>query len=361
MPTVRFLQVEPTTRCNFTCSFCSGRYMEQEDLPLPRFLEMIDALPDVEHLELQGEGESLMHPSFLDMVRAARARGIKVSLISNGSYLSLGLVERLLDLEIEKISISMESADSATFRQIRGGKLEKVVRGIELLMEERRQRRLSKPVVGLSITVLRDTQDHLLGILDLYRRLGLDGGVTLQPLSTMPPYIQNYPQGLQQQVLSDAEVNGLWVQFYSNARVRAITRAKERTGIRGFYDELMAGFRPMRKSCPWLEAGLYVNRRGEASACCMVKDTERFGFGRIGETPLPQILQRREHMRETLARGEEPAACAGCELSRFARMTRLGLVAFALRGLWMRLVPERVLRRLRPARPRRSLPLLPSA
>lgn len=361
MPTVRFLQVEPTTRCNFTCTFCSGRYMEQEDLSFAQYEQILDGLPDVEHVELQGEGESLMHPSFLEMVRAARARGAKVSLISNGSYLSPNMVEHLLDLDIEKISISMESAESETFRHIRGGKLEKVVRGIECLLEERRRRRLVRPVIGLSITVLKDTQDHLPGILALYKRLGLDGGVTMQPLSTMPPYIKNYPQSLQQQVLSDAEINGLWVQFYANPTVRAIQRDKQRSGVRGFYDELMAGFKPTSRSCPWLDSGLYVNRRGETSACCMVKDTERFGFGRIGETPLTEILTKRERMADMLRRGEEPAACAGCELSRFARMTRFDLVAFALRGLWTRLSPRRLLKRLRPARPRRSLPLLPSS
>lgn len=358
MPNVRFLQVEPTTRCNFTCSFCSGRYMEQEDLPLARFREVLATFPDVEHLELQGEGESLMHPDFLEMVRSARARGTRVSLISNGSYLSPAMIERLLELEIEKISISMESADVETFRHIRGGKLEKVQRGLQTLMQERTRRGLVRPVVGLSITVLKDTQDHLPGILDLYRQLGLDGGVTLQPLSTMPPYIKNYPAELSSQVLSDAEVNGLWVQFYANPTVRKIQRQKQRTGILGFYDELMAGFKPTQRSCPWLDSGLYVNRRGEAAACCMVKDTERFGFGRIGETPVHDILERREAMRETLRRGEEPPACAGCELSRFARMTRFGLITFALRGLWMRLTRARKPKALPP---RRSLPLLPSA
>src|SRR5262245_45883400 len=59
---VRFLQIEPTTRCNFTCGFCAGRAMAQTDLPFERFAETLDSFPAVEHIELQGEGESLMHP-----------------------------------------------------------------------------------------------------------------------------------------------------------------------------------------------------------------------------------------------------------------------------------------------------------
>ena len=84
--TVRLLQVEPTTRCNFTCGFCAGRHLDQSDLALATFDALLDQLPDVEHLELQGEGEPLMHTDFFAMAERARARGIEVSTITNGSF-----------------------------------------------------------------------------------------------------------------------------------------------------------------------------------------------------------------------------------------------------------------------------------
>jgi hypothetical protein len=31
---VRFMQIEPTTRCNFTCKFCCGRQMDQSNLDI---------------------------------------------------------------------------------------------------------------------------------------------------------------------------------------------------------------------------------------------------------------------------------------------------------------------------------------
>ena len=114
--------------------------MEQQDISVAQFQAVLQAAPNLAHIELQGEGESLMHPHFFEMAQAARARGIKVSLISNGSYLNPQSVTQLLDLGIEKISISLESAESETFRRIRGGKLEKVVRGVTELMTQRRAR-----------------------------------------------------------------------------------------------------------------------------------------------------------------------------------------------------------------------------
>lgn len=355
MSELRFLQIEPTTRCNFTCGFCAGRYMEQADLDFALFEALVSQSPGLEHVELQGEGEPLMHPRFLEMVALLRGRGIKVSFISNGSYLHKEMIDKLLDLGIEKISVSLESADPAAFRHIRGGKLEKVLRGISELLEERNRRGLERPVVGFSITVLRDTRAELSPILSLYRSLGLDGGVTVQPLSAMPDYLKHYPAAMRAQALSETEVSDLWVQHVTNRELRSIQRTRKHAKVRGFYEELFAKFRTGGRSCPWLDSGVYVNFRGEASPCCMVKDTAQHGFGTVGTQPMSEILQARERLREQLGRGELPAACAGCELGRFAVMSFWESLSFGVRG-----VLRRCLAALRPSRrPRRvALPVV---
>ena len=356
---VRFLQIEPTTRCNFTCGFCCGRYMEQADLPFERFESLLTAHPHVEHVELQGEGESLLHPRFFDMVKVLRDRNVKVSVISNGSLISEAHAQRMVELGIEKVSVSMESAEPETFRQVRGGKLEKVIAGLTNLMTEKRKQGSLRPLVGLSITVLKDTQDHLPGIIALYKKLDLDGGITVQPLSTMPLYEKNYPEGLRQQVLSDHEVDDLWVRYRMHRELRQIQKQKDKLKITSFYDELLAGFRTGKRSCPWLEQGLYVNHQGIATACCMIKDTERFRLGVVGTDSNEQILAARTKLSAELAEGRLPTPCQGCELGRFSLLTTWQVMAFAIGGVLRRYSPRALWRRLRPGKPKVRLPLLP--
>ncbi len=353
MDPVRFLQIEPTTRCNFTCGFCCGRYMPQADLPFADFVKTLDAFPDLRHIELQGEGESLMHPRFFDMVELARGRGLRVSLITNGSYLSPEVAGRLLYAGLEKVSVSLESADPDEFRRIRGGKLDKVLRGVGALVTGRKERGLDRPAIGFSITVLRSTRGQLDAILDLYEQLGLDGGITLQPLQRMEPYVQRYRPEMAAEQLVEHEVDDLWVGHRADRRVRRIQRAKQRTGVLSFFDEMMQGWRPAQRTCPWLEGGLYVNHQGLATACCMVKD-EAHALGRMGQDSPETILLGRERLREELARGVVPIPCQGCELARFAVMTRTQLVSFALRGMWRRWTRKT-------PRPLRHLPVLPAA
>lgn len=330
METLHFLQIEPTTRCNFTCGFCAGRSMRQSDLPFERFAAALDAFPDLRHVELQGEGESLMHPRFLDMVELARSRGIKVSFITNGSYFLPDAIRRLLDAGIEKISVSIESPDAAEFQRIRGGKLDKVLRGIEALLAARKERGLSRPVVGLSITVLASTKDQLPAIVALYRKLGLDGGLTLQPLQRMPVYTQSYRPEIAREELSDEEVEKVWIRFRTDRDLRQIER--ERAPVTGFFDELMAGWAPTQRRCPWLDRGLFINNEGHATACCMAKETDR-SFGRLGETPPAEILSRRAELRAQLARGETPHVCRGCDLAHYATLSKPALMLVGIKGL----------------------------
>lgn len=333
MPGTRFLQIEPTTRCNFTCGFCAGRAMPQTDITWQTFANTLAAFPALEHIELQGEGESLMHPAFFEMVGEARSRGVRVSFITNGSYLTQANVDKLLDVGIERISVSIESADEGMFRKIRGGKLDKVVRGIETLLGTRQRRGLDRPSVGFSITVLQRTRGELPAIIALYEKLGLDGGVTIQPLERKADYARGYDEDMKQQTLSDDEVGDVWVEFLGDRTIRALQKRKSK--VPGFYDELMATWRPGQRRCPWLDEGAFVGNDGRVTPCCMIKDPA-FALGRIGVDPPEKILAGRDALRDELAAGVIPRPCHGCELAKFSVIGKRELLYWGVRGLWQR-------------------------
>jgi MoaA/NifB/PqqE/SkfB family radical SAM enzyme len=322
--TIEMLQIEPTTRCNFTCGFCCGRSMTQSDLDYERFERTLAQFPGLRHVELQGEGEPLLHPRFFDMLEALRSRGIVMSMITNGSLLTAEAVEQLVAGGVEKISISIESADPERFRQIRGGKLEKVIDGIARLVAAKRGVRL--PRVGFSVTMLRSTATALDGIVALYQRLGMDGGITTQALQHMHAYMHVYAPAMRDELLDEREADVRYARFYR--RTRAIANPTWSNG--GFYARLMAGWKPTTRRCPWLERAAYVTRDGVVSACCMIKD-ERHALGKIGDDP-GMIERKREAMRAQLARGETPEPCSGCEIARYAVMGKLDLVRRAARA-----------------------------
>jgi MoaA/NifB/PqqE/SkfB family radical SAM enzyme len=248
------------------------------------------------------------------MVRAARARGIEVSTITNGSFFTPARITEILDADLGAMLVSIESADPDAFRAIRGGSLEKVRRGIRALVEAKRRAGRRRPHLGFAVTLLADTQDQLPKILDLYASLGMDGGVLVHLLSEMPVYAAGYDEASASRVLGPMEQALAWSRSERMLRARGIasgdaphfwavmlSRAERGEGGRGGYAR-----------CPWLDQGLYVDRNAHFTACPNVKDASRFGWGRASQTDLASVLAARERTRARLLAGEIPPACRGC-------------------------------------------------
>ncbi len=130
MPDVypRILQVEPTNACNLNCIMCVRRtwdarvgYMD------PRLYERLaeEAFPHLERLTLYGLGEPTSHPNFVEMVEIARRRLPEEATIffsTNGTLLGPRMADRLvLDLGVDSISFSIDTADAAKLSRIREG------------------------------------------------------------------------------------------------------------------------------------------------------------------------------------------------------------------------------------------------
>lgn len=311
MMAIECLQVEPTTRCNFTCGFCCGRTMAQGDLELDAFTELIDALPSLRHIELQGEGEPLLHPRFFEMVRYARARGIRVSFITNGSHFTAENIEAILEAPPEVIFVSIESPEEQAFKEIRGGLLSKVKKRVAALMAAKRERGLERPRVGFAISILKRTLDTLPGIVALYEELGLDGGVSMQPLQRMEAYASVYTPEVEAQLLGPDDMKRL---RKSPARGPLLSLQELGNQNGGFYQELWGRWKP-DQGCPWLAKGLYASRTGDLTPCCSIKDAHRFGSHLDGANGVEAMSRISAELSAELLGGTVPAACQGCPIA----------------------------------------------
>jgi MoaA/NifB/PqqE/SkfB family radical SAM enzyme len=317
---IKFLQIEPTTRCNFNCGFCCGRKMDQNDLSWDTFTHTLELFSDLEHIELHGEGEPLLNPSFFKMVEFAKNKGITVSLITNGSLLSSDNIAKILDSGIESMLVSIESPNPEDFKQIRQGNFHQVIRGIESLMKARRERLQQYPTVGFSVTVLQKTKECLPAIAELYEKLGMDGGISVHTLSPMSFYQEIYNEEIAKQILSKTEQALVWVKY--SRLVKSGKYAKQVTHFyeKVFGDNIPSQNQPQKKrqlvknyrSCPWLDQGLYVDRHAMVTGCPRIKHTDLYAFGKIGENTSSQIIQNRNQMGNQVRCGIIPPACTNC-------------------------------------------------
>lgn len=307
MNEVKFLQIEPTTRCNFSCKFCCGRHFDQIDLGYEEYKNIIDCFEDVSYLELQGEGEPLLNSSFFDMVTYAKQKGIKVSTITNGSLFTDKNIEALLNSGMDSIYVSIESVEKEQFKKIRGGNLEAVISGIEKLIKLRNNLNMRKPTIGFAVTVLNETKEMINEIFNIYSELGMDGGITIQFLNKTENYAKYYDEGMQQQTLSQKEKMLVYRNYCRmNAKIHKSTSAEH------FFDALLrakTNENEMNKGCIWLQHALYINAKGEVAPCVYVKEACDEGICRFSIENIDKLYNQRNIMYHEYMEGKVPSIC----------------------------------------------------
>jgi MoaA/NifB/PqqE/SkfB family radical SAM enzyme len=328
-PLPRFAQIEPIGRCNLACRMCTvnDRGDEVATLSLERFEQLLDQMPDLRELHLQGLGEPMLHPQFFDMVALAAGRGIRVSANSNLTLLTPARAQRCVSSGLASLSVSLDGATAAVYEAIRRkASFAKVLRNLGRLVDARDAAR-SPLEVRLVMVLMRANLHELPALVRLahahrvpailVQRLSSDLAQHDLPTRYIP--IRDYVSQaeLQPPDLGEAE------QVFAEARAQAqqlgvclhLPRLQDRPG-----DTHRAAPR-----CDWPWTQLYLTAAGELLPCCMVATADRARWGNVFESAdasSPQGLLAQwqgpaaQAFRAALDSAQPPAVCRSCALYR---------------------------------------------
>lgn len=128
------LQVEPTTRCNLACSYCTREGLsagrKNHDLSAARLTAWLDEFPRLKRVHLQGLGEPLLNHELGAMIESCAERGIAVSLTSNAMAPFERLVASVVHA-LDRLVVSVdEGGEGNAFVSRHGGSLEKLERNL---------------------------------------------------------------------------------------------------------------------------------------------------------------------------------------------------------------------------------------
>ena len=144
------LQIEPTSVCNYRCTFCyqtDDAFTKKSNghmgfMTLERFQAAVDEAQR-EHCEavtLASRGEPLLHPDIVEMLFYLRGRFVASKLNTNAWFLDEVKSHALLQADLNTLVLSVEAVSEPTYSQFRvGGKLEKVVENIKRFAAIKRQ------------------------------------------------------------------------------------------------------------------------------------------------------------------------------------------------------------------------------
>jgi MoaA/NifB/PqqE/SkfB family radical SAM enzyme len=121
--------------CNHKCVFCWDHPPDERDnsdtadrfglarpgvMPLEQFKGIVDDLYDMgtRRIDLIGRGEPLLNRAALDMIRYAKARGMQLQIVTNGSRLFEPIAKGLVATQADRLNVSLNAGTPKTYPHI---------------------------------------------------------------------------------------------------------------------------------------------------------------------------------------------------------------------------------------------------
>jgi MoaA/NifB/PqqE/SkfB family radical SAM enzyme len=316
------LYLEITNRCNLLCETCPRTFDELEppaDMPWELFCRIVDQFPAATRAVLHGVGEPMLVRDLARRVRYLKERGFHVLFNTNGTLLTEKRGRELTEAGLDELRVSLDAADRATFRRVRGrDDFDRIVRNVAAFVARQREAGATRPAVSLWLTGLKETVAQLESFVRLAHRLGV-GEVYLQRLVFFPASAQGLAR----------ESSALFERL-SNADCASIASAKQLADSLGVRFEASGATEPgtsVRHSeqqtwahCrrPWTV--MYFTAHGRALPCCIAPFShpgyKHYTLGDATVQTLREIWNGSSYraFREALLADRPPPTCASCGL-----------------------------------------------
>lgn len=129
---------EITRQCNLRCKHCyaDAGVKLPDELTTEEIFQVIDELYNTGVLSITFTGgEPLMHPHIFELMEYAHKKPLTVVLFTNGTLLTEDVVQKLKELTVYRVNVSIDGPDAGTHDTFRGvqGAFEKTMQGVTLL------------------------------------------------------------------------------------------------------------------------------------------------------------------------------------------------------------------------------------
>ena len=290
-------QIEVTSRCNIKCVMCPVTVLAdrwpRRDMRWETFEGIARAFEHATWVYLQGWGEPLLHRRIFDMIARAKSAGCRVGFTTNGSRLTQRTGERLLELGLDLLAVSIAGATAATHEAIRvGSDFARLTENLRRFLRLRGERSSATPKVEVFFLMTRTNLAELPRAVELAAALRADELVATNLDYVITPALDEL------RAYAPAPPGQAFLEAMENAQAAAA-----RCGI---------AFRPYRLESREMAVCdlnplkiLFVSADGRVSPCVYTSlagqpEIPRFfdgrsanvpalHFGNIGEKPLAEI------------------------------------------------------------------------
>jgi radical SAM protein with 4Fe4S-binding SPASM domain len=303
-PRPRLVQIEPTRECNLGCVMClrTARPGEAAVMDFERFRGLQErSFPHRHTVLLYGQGEPLLCPDLIRMIRFARERGNRVVSVTNGTLLDEAICAEIAASGLDILRVSIDGASEETYRRVRrGGTLDSVLQNVRRL-QERIRREGKGPRLVVTFMAVQENCADIPAMVELTAGLGLDR----LEIKDLPPYLDSPLEPLSVAAARDPDFGARLAALLREARARA--RSQRVHLVTGRFGSAWC-----ETSClnPWFKC--CVSADGSLAPCSKLCFAPEARLGRLPEDDFDSIWRGSEYARIREETRAGRAAYEGC-------------------------------------------------
>ena len=168
-----------TRSCNYGCHFCYAMTQENDRSVITKE-HMFNFLDDCAEIGVKGvslvsDGESTIHPAFVDSIVHGGEKGISMATATNGFLLNEEKLEKILP-HLTYLRFNISAGESKRYAEIMGCKekwFEKVCKNIELAVKIKKSKDL-KVTIGMQMVFMPQYHDQIMPLAQLGKKLRPD-------------------------------------------------------------------------------------------------------------------------------------------------------------------------------------------
>ncbi len=302
------LQIEVTTACNLKCTMCEHSFMQEisRNITFNEFKKIIDENKNIQVINLTGIGESLLNPEFIKMVEYAKQKNIYVWFNDNFTLMTEEKMNKMLDLKVDFIIISLDGATKETYNKIRvGSDFNKITKNFAKLRELRDSRNLSELKLGINAVVLKENYFEIDKLVDLAVKLKADN------LMFSSIIMSSNTGKLSLWNLNEKEI----IPFIEKGKIKA-----EKAGLRVIAWPAVKFEKSEKTGCEYPWANPYIGYNGDVLPCCFIPQMANARthkeniMGNVFEKPLKEIWNNSKYQefRKKIKSNNPPKSCSTC-------------------------------------------------
>lgn len=308
------IEIEVTNRCNLACLHCIRNrpdfHPQLGDMSLEDFEAILHQFPRILTLTLTGFGEMLMHPRFVDIVRAARRLLPHANILGYTNGLLIGqrfAAEEIVRSGIGQIHFSMDAATAETYKKVRrSDEFQRLIENIRSVLMERRRLRMRRPFVGVNFTIMNDNFCEAPEYVRLAAALGVDYIARPALIMTAWGYHDGAARITRRELIEVLrETRRVAEKLGAPMPIEGYMRDPE-----GYFAHYEENRRDAFRGCIFLWNHIQIDPFGNLKLCCAHPAASIHRWGNLLETPFRELWNSAplQAARQALHDGRLPAA-----------------------------------------------------